>query len=412
MAEHVLDRFLRYVRIDTRSKEDVERVPSTDGQFDLARLLVDELRAIGLEEADVDEHCYVFATLPATPGYENRPTVGLIAHMDTSPEAPGAADPIVWRDYDGGEIRLPRGGVVISPSENPELERYVGQDIVTADGSTLLGADDKAGVAEIVAAVEHIIEGDIPHGRLRIGFTPDEEVAKGTAFFDIERFGADFAYTIDGGEVGQVEHENFNAATAIFTLRGYNVHPGYAKARMVNSMRAMGYLLTLLPEDIAPETTEGYEGYLHPHHVTGSVDESVVKVLIRDFTEEGMEEKGALLREIRSRVADRYPKVEVTLDVRESYRNMRTVLDRHPHVLEIALQACRNAGVEPVERLIRGGTDGARLSHAGLPTPNIFAGGINFHGVKEFIPVPSMERAVDVIVEIARLSAEREAVTG
>ncbi|MCI0497875.1 MAG: peptidase T [Thermoplasmata archaeon] len=405
MTEHVLERFKRYVRIDTQSKEDVEAVPSTERQFDLARLLVDELRAIGLADAHVDEHCYVYATLPATRGLGKAPTVGLIAHLDTSPEAPGAANPMVWKAYDGGDIHLPKGEVEISPGENPELKRYVGHDIVTSDGSSLLGADDKAGVAEIMAALQRIVEDDVPHGRVRIAFTPDEEVAKGTSFFDLKGFGADFAYTIDGGEVGQIEAENFNAAAAIFTIKGYNVHPGYAKDKMVNSMRALAYLVTLLPEDMAPETTEDREGYLHPHHVGGSVDESVAKVLIRDFTEEGMEAKRRLLRSVREQVAARYSKCDVRLEIKDSYRNMKVVLDAHPRVLEIALAACRNAGVEPTPHIIRGGTDGARLCYDGLPTPNVFAGGVNFHGVKEFIPVSSMERAVDVIVEIVRLSA-------
>jgi len=406
MAESVTDRFLRYVQIDTQSKEDVDEVPSTERQFDLARLLVEELAAMGLEDASVDEHCYVMATVPATEGLEGAPVLGLLAHMDTSPEAAGKAAPMVWKDYDGGNIELPEGGVVISPGENAELKNYVGHDIITSDGSSLLGADDKAGVAEIMAAVERMIEEKAPHGRIRIGFTPDEEVAKGTAFFDVDAFGADFAYTIDGGEIGQVEEENFNAATGIFTLTGYNVHPGYARDKMVNSMRAMGFLMTLLPEDVAPETTAEYEGYLHPHNLNGSVDVSTLKVLIRDFTDDGMAEKGLVLKAIRNKVRETYPKVDVQLEIKDSYRNMKSVLDQHPHVMEIAKRACLDCGIEPIIHNIRGGTDGARLCYMGLPTPNIFSGGINFHSVKEFVPISSMEKAVDVIVAIARLTAE------
>ncbi len=409
MAESVTEKFLRYVQIDTQSKEDVEQVPSTEKQFDLARLLADELKAMGLDDAEVDEHAYVMATVPATVGMENAPVLGLIAHMDTSPEAEGKATPIIHENYDGGNIELPEGDVVISPEENPELKNYIGHDIITSNGSSLLGADDKSGVAEIMTAVERMIEDGTPHGKIRIGFTPDEEVAKGTAFFDVEKFGADFAYTIDGGEIGQVEEENFNAATGIFTLTGYNVHPGYARDKMVNSMRAMGYLVTLLPEDVAPETTDGYDGYLHPHHFDGSVDVSNLKVLIRDFTDEGMAEKALVLKAIRSKVQETYPKVSVKLEIKDSYKNMKSVLDQHPHVMEIAKQACTNVGIEPNVHNIRGGTDGSRLCYMGLPTPNIFSGGINFHGVKEFIPVSSMEKAVDVIIEIAKLSAEHEA---
>jgi len=406
MAESVTDRFLRYVQIDTQSKEDVDEVPSTQKQFDLARLLVKELAAIGLEDASVDEHCYVMATVPATEGLEDAPVLGLLAHMDTSPEAAGKATPIVHKDYDGGDIELPEGDAVISPEENSELKNYVGHDIITSDGSSLLGADDKAGIAEIMAAVERMIEENVPHGRIRIGFTPDEEVAKGTAFFDVDKFGADYAYTIDGGEIGQIEEENFNASTGIFTLTGYNVHPGYARDKMVNSMRAMGFLMTLLPEDVAPETTAEYEGYLHPHNLNGSVDVSTLKVLIRDFTDEGMAEKGLVLKAIRNKVHETYPKVDVQLEIKDSYRNMKSVLDQHPHVMEIAKRACLDCGIEPIIHNIRGGTDGARLCYMGLPTPNIFSGGINFHSVKEFIPISSMEKAVDVIVAIAVLTAE------
>jgi tripeptide aminopeptidase len=408
MPESVMDRFLRYVKIDTQSQDDTENIPSTDKQFTLGRMLVDELKNIGLSDAEMDENCYVMATLPATPGYEDRPIVGFIAHMDTSPEAPGLSNPMIWENYDGKEIKLPKEGIIISPSENRELNDYVGQTIITSDGASLLGADDKAGCAEILTAMERLVnDPSIEHGKIKVAFTPDEEVGKGVDKFDVKKFGCDFAFTMDGGEIGEVENETFNAATATIKFKGYNVHPGYAKNKMKNSMRAAGYFITLLPGNMAPETTEGWEGYLHPHHLTGAVEESQVKVLIRDFKDEGMEEKGKLLNELTSKVEDKYPDVKVNLQIKESYKNMKVILDKHEHVLNYALSAVKNVGIEAKLKNIRGGTDGARLCFMGVPTPNIFAGGINFHGKKEFIPVPSMESAVNVIVEIAKLVAEQ-----
>ncbi len=407
MEESVADRFLRYVKIDTQSKTEEGKVPSTDKQFTLARMLVEELKALGLEDAEVDEHCLVLATLPASPGLEDKPVIGFIAHMDTSPEASGAAEPLIWKDYDGGEIRLPKGDVVISPDENVELKEYMGQDIITSSGNSLLGADDKAGVAEIMTALEVMVnDPSIKHCKIRVAFTPDEEVGKGTKFFDVEKFGSKFAYTFDGGEVGEVENETFNAATAKITFKGYNVHPGYAKDKMRNSLRAAGHFITLLPMDMAPETTEGMEGYFHPNTFNGCVEESVMKVLIRDFMDEGMQEKKAILEDIKRKVNERYPDFKIIIDIIESYRNMKVVLDKHSHVLEIAMEACRRAGIEPKLKNVRGGTDGARLSFMGLPTPNIFTGGINFHSIKEFVPVQSMEKAVQVIIEISKLAAE------
>lgn len=408
MSESVMERFLRYVKIDTQSADEKESIPSTDKQFILANLLVDELKKIGLSDAEVDENCYVMATLPATSGCESSSTVGFIAHMDTSPEAPGLANPMIWQEYDGKEIKLPNEGIVISPSENPELKDYIGQTLITSDGSSLLGADDKAGCAEILTAIERMVnDPTIKHGKIRVAFTPDEEVGKGVDKFDVAKFGCDFAFTMDGGKVGEVENETFNAATATVKFKGYNVHPGYAKNKMKNSMRAAGYFITLLPGDMAPETTEGWEGYLHPHHLAGSVEVSQIKVLIRDFTDEGMEAKGKLLNELTSKVEEQYPDVKVSLEIKESYKNMKVVLDEHEHVLNYALSGVRNIGIEPKLKNIRGGTDGARLCFMGVPTPNIFAGGINFHGKKEFIPVNSMESAVNVIIEIAKLVAEQ-----
>ncbi|UCE36815.1 MAG: peptidase T [Thermoplasmata archaeon] len=408
MAKSVVDRFLRYVKIDTQSQYEKDDVPSTKKQLDLARLLADELKAIGLEDVQVDEHCYVMATLSASPGYEDKPTVGFMAHMDTSPDVSGATDPKIWKDYDGQEIKLPGGNVIISPNENPELKDYIGQDIITSNGESLLGADDKAGVAEIMTALEKMVnDPSIKHGKIRVAFTPDEEVGKGTEFFDVDKFACDFAYTIDGGEIGEVENETFNAATATVIVKGYNVHPGYAKNKMKNSLRAAGYFITLLPKDMAPETTEGWEGYLHPNSFSGEVEKTKIKILIRDFKDQGMVEKKQMLSDIKKKAAEKYPDIEIEVNIKESYKNMKVVLDKHPHVLETALEAVKRAGIEPKLKNIRGGTDGARLCFMGLPTPNIFAGGLNFHGKKEFIPIPSMEKAVEVIIEISKLVAEK-----
>jgi tripeptide aminopeptidase len=392
MAESVADRFLRYVKVDTQSQPEVDKVPSTDKQFILAKILVGELKALGLTDAEIDEHCYIMATLPASPGFEDKTVVGFMAHMDTSSEVSGDVKPMVWKGYGGKDMRLPREDVVISPQENPELDNYVGQDIITADGTSLLGADDKAGVE---------------HGKIRIAFTPDEEVGKGTEFFDVEKFGAAFAFTIDGGEIGEVENETFNAATATVKFKGYNVHPGYAKDKMKNAMRAAGFFITLLPQDMAPETTEGWEGYLHPYKIKGAVEEMVIKVLVRDFTDSGMKYKKAMLEDLKKKVSKKFPGVEIDLDIKDSYQNMKVVLDEHPHVLEIAMEAVKNVDIEPKLKNIRGGTDGARLCFMGLPTPNLFAGGHNFHGKKEFIPIQSMEKAVEAIIEIARIVGEK-----
>lgn len=407
MGESVADRFLRYVKVDTQSQPEIEKVPSTDKQFDLARMLVSELKALGLSDAEVDDHCYIMATLPASPGYEDKPVVGFMAHMDTSSEVSGEVKPMVWKGYEGKDMRLPHGDIVISPSENPELKNYVGQDIVTADGTSLLGADNKAGVAEIMTALEAMInDPEIKHGKIRIAFTPDEEVGKGTDFFDVEKFGAAFAYTVDGETVGEVENETFNAATATVKFKGYNVHPGYAKDKMRNSMRAAGFFITLLPQDMSPETTEGWEGYLHPYKLGGAVEETEIKVLVRDFADSGMKYKKAMLEDLKKKTLKKFPGIEIELDIKDSYQNMKVVLDKHPHVLEIAMEAVKRVGMEPKMKNIRGGTDGARLCFMGLPTPNLFAGGHNFHGKKEFIPIPSMERAVEVIIEIAKMVGE------
>ena len=410
MSSEVLERFLRYVRINTQSQEGVEdRYPSTEGQWDLLRLLKEELMDMGMKEVELDKYGYVTATLPSNlPEGKNPPVIGFIAHVDTSPEAPGeGVNPIIHHDYQGGEIVLNKEkGIILTPKENPVLRENIGNVIITTDGNTLLGADDKAGVAEIMTAIHFLIEHpEIPHGKIRVAFTPDEEVGNGTKYFDVKKFGADIAYTMDGGTLGEVENENFNAATAIFRLEGYNVHPGYAKGRMKNSIRALGDIIIRLPIEMAPETTEKREGYLHPHHAQGTVSYSELKVIIRDFDLAGMEEKKAFLQRIATEVSKLNPGVKVNLEFKDSYKNMRYQLDKEPRAVNYALKAVEMAGIKPKLNLIRGGTDGARLSYLGLPTPNIFAGGQNFHSVKEWIPLQAMEKAVEVIVNIARLFA-------
>mgnify|MGYP001125083165 CR=1 FL=1 len=416
--EDVLERFLRYVRIDTQSKEDVEdQYPSTEKQKDMLRLLVEELKALGLEDAEMDQYGYVMATLPSNipedhPAFGKAPTVGFISHVDTSPEVSGKdVKPNIIENYRGEDIVLPGDeSVRIGVEDNPHLRENIGNTIITSDGTTLLGADDKAGVAEIMSAVRTMMDDeDVLHGDIRIGFTPDEEVGNGTKFFDVEKFGADLAYTIDGGEIGEVEDETFNAMTATFEIKGINVHPGYAKGKLVNASRILCEIVDMIPSTISPEMTENREGYLHPHHMSGSVEDASLKILIRDFTMEGMGEKVNILENISELQKARYPRAKIVLDVKESYRNMAEKLREEPGVIEIAMEAVRKAGIEPKKKIIRGGTDGAMLSFKGLPTPNIFAGGMNFHSKREYIPLESMIAAKNVIVEIAKLYVERSA---
>jgi len=407
----VLERFLRYVSVWTTSEEGVEdRYPSTERQKDLLRMLVEELKELGLEDASMDEYGYVMATLPSNLPPEKKgdvPVIGLIAHVDTSPEVSGEnVKARVIENYDGGDIVLSEG-VVISVEENPHLLDNIGGTIITSDGTTLLGADDKAGVAEIMAALRILVDNpSIPHGKVRIGFTPDEEVGNGTKFFDVERFGADIGYTIDGGERGEVEDETFNAMSATYTIKGINVHPGYAKDKMVNSLRIACEIVNMVPDTIAPETTEGRVGYLHPHHIEGGVEESTLRLLIRDFTMEGMGEKVNILENIAELQRARYPRASIDLDIKESYRNMKFKLDEDRRAVDHAVEAVRRAGVGPIKAIIRGGTDGAMLSYKGLLTPNLFAGGMNFHSRREYVPLGSMEASVRTIIELLRIYAE------
>ncbi len=401
-----LERFLRYVQIDSRADDSSESCPTTPGQTELQRLLERELRGIGLDAVHLDEHGYLMATVPATPGRESEPAIGFIAHVDTSPEMSGTnVKPIVHHEWDGSDIVLPDDPTaVLRASEQPDLAAQVGHDIVTASGTTLLGADDKAGVAAIVeAAAELMAHPELAHGPVRIAFTPDEEIGRGANRFDVARFGAAYAYTLDGGNPGELEFESFSADLMRVTFVGFNTHPGYAKGKMVNAIRAAARFVDRLPrERLSPETTGGYEGFVHPYQLEASVDRTSVRVLLRDHVTAKLREQERLVRTLADAVAGETG-TRVDVEVREQYRNMREVLDRHPHVVERARRAIRAVGLTPIERPIRGGTDGSRLSFMGLPTPNLFAGEHNFHSRLEWTSRQDLEKAVAVILEIARL---------
>jgi tripeptide aminopeptidase len=411
MMAKVLERFLRYVKYDTQSNEESTTHPSTDTQLVLLRDLVDELKEIGLGDAAIDAHGYVTATIPATSPRPGVPTIGFIAHVDTSPEMPGAGvKPIVHRAYDGRDLVLPDDpSVVLRVAEIPLLAEQIGHDIVTASGTTLLGADNKAGVAEIVTAAAYLVaHPEIPHGRVRIAFTPDEEVGRGTKYFDVAAFGADCAYTMDGGRRGEIEIESFSADAITVTFHGFNTHPGYAKGRMLNTIKVAAAFIDALPHDrLSPETTEDYEGFLHPYVVQASVERTSVRLLVRDFVTAGLKDKEALVTRLANETAARYPGARVEMAIDESYRNMREVLDARPEIADNAREAIRRAGLEPHSRPIRGGTDGSRLSFMGLPTPNLFAGEHNFHSRFEWVSVQDMEKAVEVIVHLCQVWEER-----
>lgn len=408
----LLDRFLRYVAIDTRADESSTTCPSTPGQLELMRILEAELHALGVEDAAVDEHGYLMATIPATPGLEHVRPIGFIAHVDTSPEMPGAnVRPIVHERYAGGEIVLPDdASAVLRPGDDPALAGAIGQDIVTASGLTLLGGDDKAGVAEIVTAAAYLMtHPDVTHGPLRIAFTPDEEIGRGADRFDVRRFGAVCAYTLDGGGAGELEYESFSADAMTLTFSGFNTHPGYAKGRMINAIRLAARFVGRLPvEGFSPETTSGYEGFVHPYQFEASVDRTRVKVLIRDFETAALARKAAVLERLAREVVADQPGTSLDIRIDEQYRNMREILDAHPVVVERARAAIRRAGLEPIEKAIRGGTDGSRLSFMGLPTPNLFAGEHNFHSRLEWVSVQEMEKASEVMVRLAEVWAHEE----
>lgn len=404
---NLTDRFLKYVKFDTQSDELTNLTPSTPGQYKFAQALEKELHELGLEEISLDENGYLMATLPANTD-RVVPTVGFIAHLDTSPDLSGHnVNPRIVKAYDGGDITLDAANdVVLSPSEFPELLHYVGQDLIVTDGTTLLGADDKAGIAEIISAVEYLkAHPEIEHGKIRIAFNPDEEIGQGAHKFDVERFGADWAYTMDGGEVGELEYENFNAAVANVTFKGRNVHPGYAKHKMVNSIRIANQFILMLPRWETPEHTEGYEGFYHLVKIEGDVEKTTLTYIIRDHDRDRFERRKRELEHLTRKTNNEFPGC-ATIEIRDQYFNMREKIEPVMHIITIAEKAMELAGVTPKVQPIRGGTDGAQLSFKGLPCPNIFAGGLNFHGRYEFVPIPSMEKAEKTIVEIARLVAQ------
>lgn len=401
----LVNRFLRYVRIDTQSAEDAGVTPSTPGQMEFVKMLRDELEAMGLEEITLDEHGYLFATLPANTT-RTLPTIGFIAHVDTSPDVSGKnVNPRVVENYNGTDIVLSaEDHTVLTTEEFPELLRYVGNDLIVTDGRTLLGADDKAGVAEIVSAIAYLqAHPEIEHGKIRVGFNPDEEIGLGAHKFDVKQFGCDWAYTMDGGEIGELEYENFNAASARITIKGRNVHPGYAKDKMLNSMRVATELVGMLPKNEVPECTDGYEGFFHLVAMKGGVEETTLSYIIRDHSSEIFNKRKELLHTCVRELNKKYGDGIVTLELNDQYANMREVIEPVMYVIDIACQAMREVDVEPKIKPIRGGTDGAQLSFKGLPCPNIFAGGVNFHSRYEFVPVQSMQKAMMTIVEIAEI---------
>ena len=405
--EKLVNRFLKYVSIYTTSEAFVEQFPSTDRQWDLARYIENELKEIGLEDVSLDENGYVFGYVPSTVDKEV-PTIGFIAHMDTSPDYSGEnVQPIIWENYDGGDLQL-NEEMILSPKEFPEMLRYKGQTLITTDGTTLLGADDKAGLAEIVTAAEYLIaHPEIKHGRIAVGFTPDEEVGRGADFFNVEKFGAEWAYTMDGSEIGELEYENFNAASGIVTIKGKSVHPGYAKNKMINAANIACEFAAALPSDEVPELTDGREGFFHLADIQGDVSEAKMVYIIRDHDMDQYEARKALFVQIAEDIQSRFDHPVITAEVTDQYFNMIEKVQEKFASVEIAEQALKDCGITPNIKPIRGGTDGARLSFMGLPCPNIFAGGHNFHGPYEYVPVESMEKAVEVIVRIAELTAEK-----
>ena len=416
--ESVVDRFLRYVRIDTQSAEDAKSTPSTEKQWTLARLLADELRALGARDVHVSEFCMVYATIPSNlPNVDGAdvPVIGFLAHVDTSPAMSGAnVKPVIHANYRGGDIELPGDpSQVITVAQNPDLKKLIGDDIITTDGTTLLGSDDKAGVAAIMTLVDTLARNpQVPHGTIRIGFTADEEIGMGIDKFDVGVFGAQFAYTVDGGELGEINDETWSARLATITFIGKSTHPGTAKGVMVNSIHAIGDFIIRLPNDMLPETTDGRVGFVHPYAGMVDVEESSIKVLLRDFDLTGLDGKEALVRSLAAETVGCCPGVRVRVEVKEQYKNMKEVLRNHPELIENALEAARRAGVEPFMRPIRGGTDGSKLTFRGLPCPNIFTGGHNFHGKLEFNSRRGLEKTTETLLHLAEIYAEARAMSG
>jgi tripeptide aminopeptidase len=407
MNINVVDRFIKYAKIDTQSDENSDQTPSTLKQFNLAKEIERELIEMGMTDVSLDNNCYLMATLPANSD-TNIPTIGFIAHLDTSPDMSGEnVRPRIVEQYDGEDILLNEElNIVLSPNDFPELLDYVGEDLIVSDGTTLLGADDKAGIAEIITAMQYFLDHpEIKHGKVRIAFTPDEEIGRGADKFDVQKFDADWGYTVDGGEVGEFEYENFNAASAKVIIRGRNVHPGYAKNKMINALCVANELINMLPANERPEFTEGYEGFFHITSLNGTVEEAELSLIIRDHDRQMFERRKKILQEAVNFMNERYPN-RLQLELRDQYYNMREKIEPVNHVIDYALRAMREVGVTPKVKPIRGGTDGARLSFMGLPCPNIFTGGLNFHSRYEFIPVCSMEKATQVIGKIVEIVAK------
>lgn len=404
---NIVERFIKYIKIDTQSDENSSQTPSTQKQFNLAKEVEHEMLEMGLTDVFLDNNCYLMGTLPSNTD-KTVPTIGFIAHFDTSPDMSGEnVNPLIVKNYDGTEIVLNEAKQIISsPSDFPELLKFIGDDIIVTDGTTLLGADDKAGIAEIITAMEYLIDHpEIKHGKIRVGFTPDEEIGRGADQFDVDKFGAEWAYTMDGSEIGELEYENFNAASAKISIKGRNVHPGYAKNKMINALHVANELVQMLPVNDRPEYTEQYEGFFHLIAINGKVDEASVSYIIRDHDRQVFENRKKEMEQAVAFLNSRYNN-RLKLEMRDQYYNMREKVEPVKHVVNYACRAMEEAGITPIVKPIRGGTDGARLSFMGLPCPNIFAGGMNFHGRHEFIPVRAMEKATEVVVKIAGLVAK------
>ncbi|MDY2586754.1 peptidase T [Winogradskyella aquimaris] len=407
--QHIIDRFISYVTIDTESDPNSESTPSTEKQWDLAKKLAEELKSIGMSDVTIDENAYIMATLPSNVDYDV-PTIGFISHFDTSPDFTGAnVKPQIVENYDGKDIVLNgKENIILSPDYFEDLLLYKGQTLITTDGTTLLGADDKAGITEIITAMEYLINHpEIKHGTIKVGFTPDEEIGRGAHKFDVEKFGADWAYTMDGSQIGELEYENFNAAGAKIKVKGKIVHPGYAKGKMINSMYYATEFINALPRLETPEHTEGYEGFFHLHRLDGKVEETVLQYIIRDHDKDKFEARKALMKKIVFDLNTKFEAEIFEIEIKDQYYNMKEKVEPVKHIVDIAEEAMKSLGIKPLIKPIRGGTDGSQLSYMGLPCPNIFAGGHNFHGRYEYVPVESMQKAVEVICKIAELTAKR-----
>lgn len=413
--QKIIDRFVSYIKVDTQSDPNSDTTPSTEKQWDLVNQLVEELKEIGMEDVTVDDNAYIMATLPSNVEHEV-PTIGFVAHFDTSPDFSGTnVNPQIIENYDGGDIILNKEeNIILSPNYFEDLLLYKGQTLITTDGTTLLGADDKAGITEIVSAMEYLINNpEIKHGKIRVGFTPDEEIGRGAHKFDVEKFDAKWAYTMDGSQIGELEYENFNAAGAKLTFKGKSVHPGYAKGKMINSVLLANKFLAKLPKKEVPEKTTGYEGFFHIHHIEGSIEETEVQLIIRDHSMKKFKKRKKLVQKLAKKMnkkfAEKFGEDIVICEINDQYFNMREKVEPVKYIVDVAEEAMKNLGITPLIKAIRGGTDGSQLSYMGLPCPNIFAGGHNFHGKYEYVPAESMVKATEVIVKIAELTATKAA---